>query len=175
MINSPLNIPGACAQCQKQRHLGGCIPLSFLFQEQTFSLRRDMSQQPGQNHKPEKELIAEKLQDHSGQGGHRPQHTQSCPRLPGSRVRGHTWTLWGKEAVMTQRLLRADPPSVHSHREWAAIKGGLPSLMPQCPHLLNEGHEFQVFPRPRWTKPGEGRVLGHPQHLGGESPPKEPS
>lgn len=109
MINSPLNTPGTRAQCQKQQHLGGCIPLSFLFQEQTFSLRRDMSQQPGQNHKPEKELTAEELQDHSGQGGHRPQRTQSHPRLPGSRVRGHTWTLWGKEAVMIQRLLRARP------------------------------------------------------------------
>lgn len=57
-----------------------------------FSLRRDMSQQPGQNHRPEKELIPEELQDHSG---HRPQRTQSRPRLPGSSVRGHTWTLWG--------------------------------------------------------------------------------
>lgn len=96
MINSPLNTPGTCAQCQKQQHVGGCIPLSFLFQEQTFSLRRDMSQQPGQNHKPEKELTAEELQDHSGQGGHRPQRAQSRPRLPGSRVRGHTWTRGGR-------------------------------------------------------------------------------
>lgn len=47
--------------------LEGTVILSLLlFPEQIFSLKRDMSQQPGQNYRPEKEVTPGELQDHSG-------------------------------------------------------------------------------------------------------------
>lgn len=76
MVNSMLSTLVVCAQCQKQ-HLWALGPLGdpshspFSFKNRgclfhILSLRRDVSQQPGQNHRPEKEQTPGELHNHSG-------------------------------------------------------------------------------------------------------------
>lgn len=139
-------------------HLEGSISLSFLFQEQTFSLRRDMCQQPGQNHSPEKELTPGKLRDHSG---HWPQCWQSHPLGSREAQVGEavmTWHLHQQACsgqVFPGRILTA-------RRQLRLLLSESSSLTPQFSHFLNEGHEFLGLPR---DNPEEGRHRVHSQHL----------
>lgn len=137
-------------------HLEGSISFSFLFQEQTFSLRRDMSQQPGQNHSPEKELTPGNLQDHSG---HWPQHWQS--HLLGSRKAqvGEVVMTWH---LHQQACLRQATSGqiLTASRQLRLLSSESSSLMPQFSHFLHEGHEFPgLFPGTPLKKAGVMCIL----------------